>query len=46
MQIAPERIRTSDLPVRSRVLYPAGLPVQEREVQILSDKEIISQGFL
>ncbi len=26
--IAPERIRTSDLTVRSRVLYPAELPVR------------------
>ncbi len=27
--IAPERIRTSDLTVRSRVLYPAELPVRK-----------------
>lgn len=26
---APERIRTSDLTVRSRVLYPAELPVHD-----------------
>ncbi len=45
--IAPERIRTSDLMVRSHVLYPTELPVQGSHIleeQVVFEQALLSEG--
>lgn len=44
INIAPERIRTSDLMVRSHVLYPTELPVQG--CHILEEQVVFEQALL